>query len=92
MKEDETERAMVERHIADGKAQLESQRRVLHRLEQAGAPTDLARLILHTYHKTQYMHEKHLARLIEEEDGTDPRTSARRRLLRTSTPSSEPEG
>ncbi len=65
-REGETEREMVERHIAQGEVSLARQRKVVRDLGARGAPTGRSEVLLANLRKIQDQHEAHLTRLDRE--------------------------
>ena len=63
MAEDESELAMVQRHVRQGAEIVTRQRELLARLQANGHQTEEAEALLHSFEDTQREHEEHLARL-----------------------------
>lgn len=69
--EGETELEMVQRHVREGGGQVQRQSELLARLQERGAPTDMAVILLEQFEDTQRLHKAHLTRL-ESEAASDP--------------------
>ena len=61
--EGETELEMVRRHVREGEGQVQRQSELLARLQERGAPTDLAVILLEQFEDIQRLHKEHLTRL-----------------------------
>ena len=61
--EGETELEMVRRYVREGKGQVQQQGELLARLQDQGAPTDVAVTLLKLFKDIQRQHEAHLTRL-----------------------------
>ena len=66
----ETDRAMVERHIREGLAQLARQREIVEEQDPSSPHAETSRKLLATMEQTQQAHETHLER-IKKRDGED---------------------
>lgn len=64
MTEHESELAMVQRHVREGKVAVERQRAVVADLQSSGSATELAVELLSQFEAIQAQHEAHLERLI----------------------------
>jgi hypothetical protein len=64
MSENESELAMVQRHVREGQVAVERQRALVTELEVAGSATELAVTLLCQFEAIQVQHEAHLERLI----------------------------
>ena len=64
MTEHESELAMVQRHVREGKVAVERQRAVVADLQSSGSATELAVELLSQFEVIQAQHEAHLERLI----------------------------
>jgi hypothetical protein len=63
MSADESELAMVQRHVREGEGHLASQRALVARLQAAGLPTGDALALLETFEDMQRQHIAHLTRI-----------------------------
>jgi hypothetical protein len=63
MRVGETEREMVERHVADGVRHILRQREIIEELEDMGRPAGMARQLLRQFERLLEMHRVHLKRL-----------------------------
>lgn len=63
MDSNESELAMVQRHVREGKALLERQRGIVAGLEADGLPTGVAIALLRQFEAIQDQHEVHLKRV-----------------------------
>ena len=63
MTEEESELAMVQRHVREGAEHVARQRELLARLQVDGQPTEEALALLTNFEDLQRQHEVHLARL-----------------------------
>lgn len=61
--EGETELEMVQRHIREGEGHLRRQGELITRLQELGAPTDIATSLLEQFTDCQRQHKEHLTRL-----------------------------
>jgi hypothetical protein len=63
MRKGETERQMVDRHIAQGRENIARQIEIIRKLGLQGYPTAGAERLLATFEQAQRLHEAHLARI-----------------------------
>ena len=63
MRENETEREMVERHVKGGAANIIKQRELIARLQRKSLSTAEAEALLATFEAVQNEHEDHLMRI-----------------------------
>ena len=59
----ETEIEMVQRHVREGGGHVQRQGELLARLQEQGAPTAMAVILLEQFEDIQRLHEAHLAKL-----------------------------
>jgi hypothetical protein len=60
---EETELAMVQRHVREGEGHLANQRALIARLKTSRLPTEEAETLLSNFEDLQHQHEAHLARV-----------------------------
>ena len=63
----ETERQMVERHVAQGARQVARQQRLVDEMDSGSGHAELSQAVLETLKVSQRAHERHLERLKTEE-------------------------
>ena len=68
---EETELAMVQRHVREGEGHLANQLALIARLKTSHRPTEDAEALLDTFEDLQRQHKAHLV-LIESKDATAP--------------------
>ena len=70
----ETELEMVQRHVREGGGQVQRQSELLARLQEQGAPTAMAVILLEQFEDIQRLHKAHLTKL-EAKAASDPISS-----------------
>ena len=61
--EHETELQMVQRHVSEGRAHVERQRRIVADMRDRGEPVELALTLLAQFEDLLRQHEAHLTRI-----------------------------
>lgn len=62
--EHETELQMVQRHVSEGRAHVERQRRIVAEMRDRGEPVELALTLLAQFEDLLRQHEAHLTRIV----------------------------